>query len=395
MKKIILVRYGEIMLKGLNRPAFEGRLVKNIKKSLYGIGRSKVIKSQGRIYVEPDSEDYDFDAAIEKLTKVFGIVSISPVWKIDSNFEEMKKYSEMMIRDIINRKGNSVYPLTFKVQTRRGNKKFHLKSPEINAKLGAYILGSIPSLTVDVNNPSITLYVEVREFTYIYSEIIPASGGMPVGTNGKALLLLSGGIDSPVAGWMMAKRGVEIEAVYFHSYPYTSERAKEKVIDLAKILSAYCYEINLHIVPFTEIQTQINEKCPPHQMTIIMRRFMMRIAEKLSQSTGSLALITGESMGQVASQTIQSLAVTNAVVDMPVFRPLIGMDKNEIIQIAREIGTFETSILPYEDCCTVFVAKHPETKPNLEKIINSESRLAVEKLIDKAVENTESISVFL
>lgn len=393
MKKIILVRYGEIILKGLNRPVFEDKLVNNIKKALYPYGKVDVIKSQGRIFVEPLTDDYEFDAALERLTRVFGIVSVSPVWKIDTDFEEMKSRSLELVRDLISKKA-AEGTLTFKVETKRGNKRFPMESPEISMELGGYILENITQLKVDVHNPSFILYVEVRESTYIYSEIIPANGGMPIGTNGKAVLLLSGGIDSPVAGWMIAKRGVEIEAVHFYSYPYTSERAKDKVIELTKILASYCGPINLHVVPFTEIQLEINDKCPQDQMTIIMRRIMMIISERIAGSVGALALITGESVGQVASQTIQSLAVTNAVVTMPVFRPLIGMDKNEVITIARRIDTFETSILPYEDCCTVFVAKHPKTKPQLDKILLSESHLDMEPLIERAINNTEVIKIY-
>lgn len=385
MKKVILVRYGEIILKGLNRPVFEDKLINNIKKSLAGLGKTNIVRSQARIYIEPLTEDYDFDAAIEKLVRVFGIVSVSPVLKIKSDLEEIKQRSLEMIKQM--------RPLTFKVETKRGDKKFPLQSPEISAQLGEYILENIPGLKVDVHKPSLTLYVEVRESTYIYSAIIPSNGGLPVGTNGKALLLLSGGIDSPVAGWMMAKRGVEIEAVHFYSYPYTSERAKDKVIRLGRILASYCNSIKLHIVPFTEIQLEINDKCPQDQITIIMRRAMMVISELLAVKNGAQALITGESMGQVASQTIQSLAVTNAAVKMPVFRPLIGMDKNEVIEIARRIDTFETSILPYEDCCTVFVAKHPKTRPRLEEIERHEAALQLAGLIEKAVENTEVLQL--
>jgi thiamine biosynthesis protein ThiI len=268
-----------------------------------------------------------------------------------------------------------------------------MDSLEISRDLGAHILKNVPELSVDVKNPQFILYVEVRDFTYIYSEIIPAVCGMPVGTNGKAMLLLSGGIDSPAAGWMIAKRGVEIDAVHYYSYPYTSERAKEKVIELAKILASYCYNINLHIVPFTDIQMEIYEKCPHEELTIIMRRIMMQIAEKIAEKTGSLALVTGESIGQVASQTIHSLAVTNAAVSMPVFKPLIGMDKNEVVNIAKKIGTYETSILPYEDCCTVFVAKHPVTRPKLDRIVLSESKLDLAGLMDKAIENTEVMTI--
>jgi tRNA uracil 4-sulfurtransferase len=389
MKHIILVRIGEIILKGLNRPVFEDKLINNIKKTLKELGKINIMKSQARIYVEPSDENYDFEAAINKLTKVFGIVSVSMVWKIKTDYEDIKAHSLKMVEDLINKNGYK----TFKVLAKRGNKRFPMQSPEINSELGSHILDNFPSLTVDVNNPDFILYVEVRENSYIYSEKIQANGGMPLGTNGKVMLLLSGGIDSPVAGWMMAKRGVEIEAVHFYSYPYTSERAKEKVIELAKIMARYCYQINLNIVPFTDIQLEINEKSPEDQITIIMRRAMMVIAEKIANNVGALALVTGESMGQVASQTIQSLGVTNAAVKMPVFRPLIGMDKNEVIEIARKIDTFETSILPYEDCCTVFVAKHPKTKPQLEKIIMLESRLEIESLIEKAIQNTEVIKI--
>ncbi len=389
MKKVILVRYGEILLKGLNRPVFEKKLIDNIKRAIHRLGKVSVFKSQARIYVEPQVEDYDFDEALGLLTKVFGIVSVSPVWKIETNYEVIKEKSLIMIKDLLDRKAYK----TFKVETKRGDKSFPMDSLEISRELGGYILENFPELSVDVKKPEFVFYVEVREFTYIYSEKIPAVCGMPIGTNGKAALLLSGGIDSPVAGWMIAKRGVELEAVHFYSYPYTSERAKEKVIELAKILSKFCNKINLHMVPFTDIQLEINEKCPLDQLTIIMRRAMMTITEKIAEKVGALALVTGESVGQVASQTIQSLYVTNSVVKMPVFRPLIGMDKNEVIDIARKIGTFETSILPYEDCCTVFVAKHPNTKPTLDKILLSEKKANLEELINKAIENTEVLVV--
>lgn len=390
MKKVILVRYGEIILKGLNRPVFEDKLISNIKKALVGFGKTSILKSQARIYVEPENDDFEFDEALLKLTKVFGIVSVSPVWKINSDFQEIKQYSQKLVEDYLERNNGK---LTFKVETKRGNKRFHMDSPQISMELGGYLLDSFPNLSVDVNNPAFIVHVEVRENSYIYTEIIPAHCGMPIGSNGKAMLLLSGGIDSPVAGWMVAKRGVEIEAVHFYSYPYTSERAKEKVIDLTKILATYCSQINLHIVPFTEIQLEINDKCPEDLSTIIMRRVMMIIAEKIANSVGALALVTGESIGQVASQTMQSLFVTNAVAQMPVFRPLIGMDKNEVIVIARKIDTFETSILPYEDCCTVFVSKHPKTKPVLNQILKAETKLSLDAMIEKAIQNTEVIKI--
>lgn len=409
MKKVILVRYGEIILKGLNRPVFEDKLMGNIRKSLYSLGKIDVKRSQARIYIEPLDENYDFDGAIARLVKVFGIVSVSIVLKIPSDFEEIKKHSLELAKKHVDKliksdsskidfagTGSSNCAqgiLSFKVEAKRGDKGFPMQSPEICMELGGYLLENIPALKVDVHKPDFIFYVEVRESTYIYCEITPSHGGLPIGTNGKGMLLLSGGIDSPVAGWMMAKRGMEIEAVHFYSYPYTSERAKDKVISLAKILSRYCYHIKLHIVPFTEIQLEINGKCPEDQLTIIMRRAMMKIAERIADKNGTQALLTGESLGQVASQTIQGLAVTNVVVKMPVFRPLIGMDKNEVIEIARKIDTFETSILPYEDCCTVFVAKHPKTKPKIDEIEKLEEGLRLEDLIKKAIDETEIINV--
>lgn len=394
MNKVILVRYGEIILKGLNRPIFEDKLMANIKKSLYGFGKIDVKRSQARIYIEPCEDSFDFDEAVKRLVKVFGIVSVSIVQRISSDFEDIKRTALEMVEKRVSgiqlKAGGSA---RFKVEAKRGNKRFPMQSPEICAELGGYLLDNIPQLQVDVHHPDFILYVEVRESTYVYCDIIPSNGGLPIGTNGKAALLLSGGIDSPVAGWMMAKRGLEIEAVHFYSYPYTSERAKDKVIELAKILAGYCFRIKLHIVPFTEIQLEINDKCPEELLTIIMRRVMMKIAERIAVRNGALALITGESLGQVASQTLHALAVTNSVVKMPVFRPLIGMDKNEVIEIARKIDTFDTSILPYEDCCTVFVAKHPKTRPTLAEVQKSEQVLQIEEMIEKAINDTETMIV--
>jgi len=389
MKKVILVRYGEIALKGINKPVFEDKLIKNIKKTLYRFGQISVIKSQSRIYIEPVSDDYEFADAIAEVIKVFGIVSVSPVWKVESDYEEIKDYSLKMVNEILEKNNYK----TFKVESKRGNKKFPMDSPEICRELGGHIFENVPELSVDVKKPDFVVYVEVRESTYIYTEKIEAFGGMPTGTNGKAMLLLSGGIDSPVAGFMIGKRGVEIEAVHFYSYPYTSERAKEKVIELAKIMSAYVGRVRLHIVPFTDIQLHINDNSPEDHLTVLMRRAMMRISEAIAEKNGAMALVTGESIGQVASQTMHALVCTNAVVKMPIFRPLIGMDKNEVVAIAKKIGTFETSILPYEDCCTVFVAKHPNTKPKLELIEKYESKLQLEELISKAIEETEVITL--
>ncbi len=388
MQKIILVRYGEIGLKGLNRSLFEDVLIKNIKKSLVKMKKINVVKSQARIFIEPE-EDFDFSSAIDNLKKVFGIVSMSIAYKMNTDLEQIKANSILYVKNILEKNDYK----TFKVETKRGNKTFPIKSPEISALIGEEILNNFDELSVDVVNPDFILYVEVRENSYIYSEKIPAFGGMPIKTNGRALLLISGGIDSPVAGWMMAKRGVEISAIHFYSYPYTSERAKQKVIDLTKILANYCERIELFIVPFTEIQEEINDKCPNDQMTVIMRRAMMKIAEEKAKEIGAQALVTGESMGQVASQTMHSLVVTDKAVEMPVFRPLIGMDKNDIIETAKKIETYETSILPYEDCCTVFVAKHPKTKPQIEQIIEIETNANLCGKIEKAIKNTEKILI--
>jgi thiamine biosynthesis protein ThiI len=389
MKKVILIRCGEIILKGLNRPVFEARLIKNIKREVSELGKVTIIKSQSRMYIEAENENFDFETCAKKVCNIFGVVSVSIATKIDSDYEDIKKLSNEYVKNTLKKTDAK----TFKVETKRGNKRFPMDSPEICRELGGFILETYPSLSVDVINPDFTVYVEVRESTYIYTDILKAMGGMPVGSNGKAVLLLSGGIDSPVAGFMISKRGVALEAVHFYSYPYTSERAKDKVIELAQIISRYCGKFRLHVIPFTDIQLQINEKCPQDYLTIIMRRVMMDIAQRIAVKTGSRALITGESVGQVASQTLESLHCTNAIVSMPVLRPLIGMDKNEVIEIARKIGTFETSILPYEDCCTVFIAKHPVTKPQITKIIEAEKTLDLEDMINMAITNSEIIII--
>jgi len=385
MDKIILLKYGEIILKGLNRPIFEDMLMKNIKQMADG-ANIKIWKAQATIYVEPLDEQVDIDDLAIKFSRVFGLVSSAVAYVVEKDLEKICALASKLIEDSIG--------TTFKVDSKRADKRFPYTSQEISREVGGVILDDHPHLTVDVHNPEFRVKVEVRDFAaYVYLNKIPGVGGMPIGTNGKATLLLSGGIDSPVAGYMVAKRGVELNAVHFYSYPYTSERAKEKVLDLAKILAGYCGKINVNIVPFTEIQLAINEKCPPEQMTIIMRRIMMYITNNIAKKFGSYALVTGESIGQVASQTIQSLAVTDDAAEMPVFRPLIGMDKEEIIVIARKIGTFETSILPYEDCCTVFTPKHPNTKPSLERIKQSESLLDLETMMKKAIDDTETITL--
>lgn len=385
MKKVLLLKYGEIILKGLNRPVFEDALIRNLKRSA-GDAKIKIWKAQATIYVEPLDDAVDMDALAVKLSKVFGVVSATVAVTVE---KELSKICALAAKMIADEPGK-----TFKVEAKRADKRFPVRSPEICMEVGGAILDENPRLTVDVHNPDILVMVEIRDFAaYIYMSKIPGVGGMPVGTNGRATLLLSGGIDSPVAGYMVAKRGVEIDAVHFYSYPYTSERAKQKVLDLAQILADYCGRINVHIVPFTEIQLAINEKCPKEQMTVIMRRIMMYIANAVARKNSSLALVTGESIGQVASQTIQALSVTDDASDLPVFRPVIGMDKDEIISIARKIGTFETSILPYEDCCTVFTPKHPNTKPVLEKIKASEGLLDLEPMLQKAMKGVETVAV--
>ena len=389
MYKAFLIKYGEIGTKGKNRYLFEDALCRQIRRALKKIdGQFIVSKEQGRIYVECDT-DFDYDEAVAKLKTVFGILWICPMMQIEDNgFDDLADQTVKYLKDVY--KGKE---MTFKVKARRARKNYPLNSMEINMDLGEKILDAIPQMKVDVHKPDIELNVEIRNKINIYSEFIPGPGGMPVGTNGKATLLLSGGIDSPVAGYMIAKRGVIIDAVYFHAPPYTSERAKQKVIDLAKLVAVYSGPINLHIVNFTDIQLYIYDQCPHDELTIIMRRYMMKIAEYFALKEDSLGLITGESIGQVASQTMHSLAVTNEVCTLPVLRPLIGFDKQEIIDISEKIGTFETSILPFEDCCTIFVAKHPVTKPNLKAIKRSELKLRekIDELVQTAIETTETL----
>lgn len=389
MKNIFLIKYGEIAIKGNNRYLFENALLKNIRLSIKALGNFQIQKEQGRILIEPEDDHIDTEEIVDKLTKVFGVVGICIGIKNEKT--DMDAIRETALYHMKSVCEHNNY--TFKVETRRSNKNYPLNSMEISKEVGAYILTHMgDQLKVDVHNPEIRLNIELRNSLYVYSKVIPGPRGMPLGTNGKAMLLLSGGIDSPVAGWMVAKRGVEIGGVYFESPPYTSERAKQKVVDLAKKIAAYTGRFKLYIVPFTDIQMEIYQKCPHQQLTIIMRRIMMRIAEKIANEENAQALITGESIGQVASQTIQSLAVTNAVVSLPVFRPLIGFDKEDIVSIAKKIDTYETSILPYEDCCTIFVPKHPETKPKLEYIQKSEEALeTMEDMIEEAIKNTETI----
>lgn len=386
--KAFMIKYAEIGTKGKNRYVFEDVLCSRINEHIEKLGEFVIRKEFGRIYIEACS-DYDYEDVVGELQKVFGIVGICPIVVEDNvGFDSIRDKS---IEYMQNRYGNK--ELSFKVYTRRADKSFPMQSMEVNSEVGHYILEQFPEYKVDVHNPDVMLTIEIRDKIYIYSEIIKGAGGLPVGTNGKAMLLLSGGIDSPVAGYMISKRGVELEAVYFNAPPYTSERAKQKVIDLARIVSGYSGPIKLHIVNFTDIQLAIYEKCPHDELTIIMRRYMMRIAEHIANNNGCQALITGESIGQVASQTMQSLYCTNEVCSIPVFRPCIGMDKQDIIDISEKINTYETSILPYEDCCTIFVAKHPVTKPNLDIIKRSETKLddVIEDLYNKAIETIEVI----
>lgn len=386
-----LIKYGEIGIKGKNRYLFEDALVRQIRFALKDVdGSFYVHKAQGRVYVDCEGA-YDYEETVESLKRVFGIVGICPVVRLkDQGFEQLKKDVAAYIDDVYENKNFS-----FKVEARRSRKQYPMTSMEMNCSLGEVILDTFPETKVDVHHPDVRLNVEVREEIYLYSDIIPGPGGMPVGTNGSAMLLLSGGIDSPVAGYMVSKRGVELEATYFHAPPYTSERAKEKVVELARLVSRYAGPIKLHVVNFTDIQLYIYEQCPHEELTIIMRRYMMRIAEAFAKKDGCLGLITGESIGQVASQTMQSLLATNAVCTLPVYRPLIGFDKKEIVEISEKIDTYETSIQPFEDCCTIFVAKHPVTKPNLEWIERSELKLAekIDELVQTAIDTVEIIEV--
>lgn len=391
MYKSFLIKYAEIGVKGKNRYIFEDRLCEQIRYALQRCeGEFEVTKTQGRIYVNALTE-YDFDETVENLKTVFGIWGICPVVKLeDEGFEKLAEDVKAYV--------DKVYPdknFTFKVDTRRARKNYPKESMEVNADIGAVLLNAFPEMKVDVRKPDVMLHIEIREMIYLYSTVIPGPGGLPIGTNGKGTLLLSGGIDSPVAGYMIAKRGVKLDAVYFHAPPYTSDRAKQKVVDLAKLVSRYSGPIDLHVINFTDIQLYIYEKCPHDELTIIMRRYMMRIAQHIAKESGSLGLITGESIGQVASQTMQSLMATNDVCTMPVYRPLIGFDKEDIVDVSKKIDTYETSILPFEDCCTIFVAKHPVTKPNLKVIRIHEQNLEenIDALVQKALETDEVIHV--
>ena len=385
MEQVLLIRYDEIHLKGLNRPFFERKLIEGIKHSLSGLNAT-VHKEQGRIFVYGIAAE-DRDEAVDRLTRVFGVHSISPAVGVEKNWNTIVAAA----RDITEKAIGSREKATIKSFCRRSDKGFFMNSEEINRELGHEMLEAFPNLSVDIREPEIKLCVEIREMAFIYAQEIMAAG-MTTGTAGLATLLISGGIDSPVAGYMMARRGLELTAVHFYSYPYTSERARDKVVDLARIVSRYSGPIKLHLVPFTEIQLAIYEKCPPKETTVLMRRLMMKIAQLWAEKDGARALITGEALGQVASQTLESLCVTDDAVTMPVFRPLIGFDKNDIVAIAKKIDTFNTSILPYEDCCTVFVPQHPVTKPEVQKMRESEALVDFSEMIQRAIENTETVT---
>lgn len=390
--KAFLIKYAEIGVKGKNRFRFEDALIQQMRYALQPVGEFSIRKESGRIFVDA-LEEYDYDEAVEALSRVFGIAGICPIV-----VEENKDFDHIaaVVCDYVGERYEN-RAFSFKVNVRRADKKYPIKSMEVAALLGEKLLERYEEegLHVDVHEPDVLLTVEIRDKVYIYSDEIPGPGGMPVGTGGRAMLLLSGGIDSPVAGYMISKRGVSLEATYFHAPPYTSERAKQKVVDLAKLIARYTGPITLHVVNFTDIQMAIYEKCPHDELTIIMRRYMMKIAEAFARQDKCLGLITGESIGQVASQTMHSLAVTNEVCTMPVFRPLIGFDKQEIVDISEKIGTYETSVLPYEDCCTIFVAKHPVTKPNLNVIKCSERHLddVIDEMMERAVSTAETIEV--
>lgn len=385
MDRVISLSLGEVALKGKNRKYFEDKLVSHVKRAMEGLPYERIYKEQGKIYIE--TGENSFEQIINRMKKVFGIVSISPCLRTGKDIKDIEE-AVLKMMDYVNGKKDVK---TFKVKANRVDKSFPITSPEFSRDMGAVILKNTEGFSVDVNNPDVYVYIDIKQNVYVYTERIKAYGGLPLGTNGKGLLLLSGGIDSPVAGFLMAKRGVEISAIHFHSYPFTSERAEEKVKKLAKILSLYTGKIRLYSVNILGIQKELNDKCPEDEMTILSRRFMMRIAERIARDNDIDALITGESLGQVASQTIKGINATNASVDIPVLRPLIGMDKVQIIDIAKDIETYETSILPYDDCCTLFLPKHPVTKPKLEDIEKSEENIDVDGLVDKAL---ESLSVY-
>ena len=388
IKEILLCKYGEIVLKGANRKYFEDMLCREMKKKARAHGNFDIYRAQSTIYIEPKDENADVDGMFEAASKVFGIVAISRAAVCEKNMEDIERVTREYIPAFLRGKK------TFKVEGKRSDKSFHLDSMELAREIGGVILDSCRGIKVDVHNPEVTVKVEIREFgAYVSAGQFKGAGGMPVGTNGRGMLLLSGGIDSPVAGYMMAKRGVRLDAIHFESFPYTSERAREKVLELARIVSEYAGDIYVHVVSLTHVQEELVKACQEDYFTLLLRRYMMTIAEKVAIAKGAEALITGESLGQVASQTMQALGVTDSCVNMPVFRPCIGMDKEEIVQISRKIGAFETSIQPYEDCCTVFTPKHPKTKPELEKVLAEENKLPFDELVEEAIGTLYTVKI--
>lgn len=384
MNDMILLKQGEIVLKGLNRRYFEDKLISNAKRRLAPYGKFDVSATQSTVYIEPQSDDCDMDGALEAMTKVFGAVGVTRALACEKDKDAIFEAARTYLADDM-RAAKS-----FKVESKRSDKGFPMTSIELSQYVGNLLSDAFPDIEVDVHNPELVVSLEVREkAAYVHAKSLPGAGGLPVGANGRAVTLLSGGIDSPVSSYMIARRGIHLIPVHFFSFPYTSEQAKQKVLDLAKLLTDYCGRLTVEIVPFTHIQEEIRAKCPEEYFTLIMRRFMMRIAEAIAEQNGCAALVTGEDLGQVASQTMEALRVTEAVVDLPVLRPLIGMDKKDIVEIARKIGTFDTSILPYEDCCTVFTPRHPKTKPKLEDVEAAEAALDVDTLVAEALAGVE------
>ncbi len=388
MKEVLLCKYGELILKGANRSYFENLLLRELKTRIKRAGDFDIYRAQSTIYVEPKNDDCDLDAALEYAKKVFGIVSIDRACVVEKNIDAIYKAAQEYLPQFL------VGARTFKADARRSDKTFPLKSPELMAQVGAAVLEVMPRLKVDVNNPDVVVRVEIREYgAYIHAGQIKGAGGMPLGSSGKGLLLLSGGIDSPVAGHMIAKRGVTLEALHFESFPYTSERAREKVLELARILCEYSTHINVHVISLTHIQEELRRACDEDYFTLLLRRYMMTLAERVARKYHCGALITGESLAQVASQTMKAIEVTDNAVNIPVYRPCIGLDKEEIVTIARKIGTFETSILPYEDCCTVFTPRHPRTRPELEKVLEEERKLDFNALCDEAFDTLNTYTI--
>lgn len=388
MREILLCKCGELVLKGLNRHKFEDRLKKTLYWRLKKLGEFRIHACQSIIYVEPQEEQIPMDEAVEICRRIFGIVAIARAAVCEKNMEDIREKAGIYLKELL------AGVRTYKVETRRSDKKFPLTSPQISQDVGGYLSDLYPHLQAKMDQPQLTVKVEIREeYAFVSGGVIPGAGGLPTGTSGRGMLLLSGGIDSPVAGWMMAKRGLELGGVHFFSYPYTSEEAKQKVLDLAKVLSGWCGKLTVTVVPFTHIQTEIRDHCQEDYFTLVMRRMMMRLAEKVAERQDCQCLITGESLAQVASQTVQAIHTTNAVCELPVLRPVIGMDKEEIVTVARKIGTMDISILPYEDCCTVFTPKHPQTKPTLERVIAEESKLDIEGLIAEAMNGLERITL--